>query len=87
MKLDDDKFIRLIRCISGIILGIFSIDVIFFNHRYISQTFMGNGLVVGIAAILVQYKVDYTKKSFRERLLIIMSILAISSILFYFWYK
>ncbi|MGL4914172.1 MAG: hypothetical protein ACRC3Y_17250 [Romboutsia sp.] len=87
MKLNDQKLTTLIRCISGIILCIFSIDVIFFNHRYISQTFIGNGLVVGTAAILVQYKVDYTKKSFKERLLIIASILVIAFILLYFWYN
>lgn len=87
MKLNDQKFTILIRCISGIILCIFSIDVIFFNHRYISQTFIGNGLVLGTAAILVQYKVDYTEKSFKERLLIIASILVIAFILLYFWYN
>lgn len=85
INFDNPKFIFLIRIIGGIILTLISIDIIFFNHQYITQTILGSGLSAVIAVILVQYKIDYNKKSFKERLLIILSILILSSILYYFW--
>lgn len=87
IKLNNPKFILLVRSIGGIILALIAIDIIFFKHQYICQTFIGNGLSAGIAVILLEYKIDYTKKSFKERLLIILLILIVASILFFFWYK
>ena len=87
MKFNDRKSILIIRSIGGIILGLIAIDVVFFQHKYISNTFMGSGLSAGIAVILLLYKIDFTKKSLKKRLIIILSILIISSILFFFWYK
>lgn len=87
MKFDNRKFILLVRSISGIVLALFAIDIIFFNHRYISIIPIGNGVTVGIAGILVQYGVDYTKKSLKQRLLLTLLFLIVISILYYFWYK
>lgn len=81
------KFIFSIRTIGVVILLSLAIDIIFFNHKYISNTFIGNGITVGIAIIMAQYEIDYKKKSTKEILLIVLSILVISSILYYFWYK
>lgn len=87
MKFDSLKFTLCIRSIGGIILGLIAIDIIFFNHQYVCQTAIGNGLTAAIAVILLQYKIDYTTKSFKKRLLIILSILIVSSILYFFWNK
>ncbi|SHI93532.1 hypothetical protein SAMN05444401_1830 [Clostridium amylolyticum] len=86
MNFNNRKFTLFVRTISGIVLGLIAIDIIFFNHKYICQNRF-TGLIAGIAGVLVQYKVDYAKKSFKERLLIIISILIIASILYFFWYK
>jgi hypothetical protein len=87
MNINNQKFTFFVRSIGGIILWLIAIDIIFFKHRYVCQTFIGSGLTAGIAVILVQYKVDYTKKSLKEKLLIILLILIISSILYFFWFN
>ena len=87
MKFDNKKSILFIRSIGGIIIGLIIIDTIFFKHNYICKTFIGSGLSAGIASIMVQYKIDESKKSFKKRLLSILLILIVSSILFFFWYK
>ncbi len=87
INLKNKKFIYLIRFIGYTILIFIAIDIIFFQHKYISQTFIGNGLSAGIAVIMTQYKIDYEKKSFKENIGAIFIILLISSILYYFWYK
>ena len=87
MYLKNEKKIYTIRFIGYFLLLMLAVDIIFFKHKYISQTFLGNGLSVGVAVIMSQYKVDYKKKTFKETLLIIISILVISLTLYYFWYK
>lgn len=54
INLKNKKFIYLIRFIGYTILIFIAIDIIFFQHKYISQTFIGNGLSAGIAVIMTQ---------------------------------
>lgn len=87
MSLKNEKKIYIIRFIGYFLLLMLAADIIFFKHKYISQTFLGNGLSAGIAVIMSQYKVNYKEKTFKETLLIIISTLFISLTLYYFWYK
>ena len=87
INFNSSTFTFVIRAIGGIILTLIAIDIVFFRHQYISQTFLGSGPVAIIAVLMLQYKIDYRKKSFKERLLIIILSLILFSILFYCWYK
>ncbi|NRT80515.1 hypothetical protein [Clostridium beijerinckii] len=84
MKFNDKKSILFVRSISGIILGLIAIDIIFLNHKYICQNRFA-GLIASIAGIMVYYKIDFTKKSFKERLLMVSPLLILSAISFFFW--
>lgn len=84
MKFNDKKSILFVRSISGIILGLIAIDIIFLNHKYICQNRF-TGLIAGIAGIMVYYKIDFTKKYFKERLLMVSPLLILSALSFFFW--
>lgn len=87
INFDSPRFTFFIRIIGGVILMLIGIDIVFFRHQYITETFWGSGPAAIIAVLMVQYKIDYSKKSFKERLLIIISILILTSILYCFWWE
>lgn len=84
---DKNLYKLIIRTTGRILLLIFVIDIIFFQHKHIQHTIFENGLFMIIAVLMSGYGIDYKEMSIKKRLLHIVIILIFACVLLYFWYN
>ncbi len=85
--LNSKPFIWIVRGIGRLIWTLITIDILFFEHKYICQTFLAKLPFVCMVFYMADYKIDYKGKPLKERLLLLTIDVVQCAVLFYYWFS